>query len=105
MSCDVTTRSAAAARDEELPAQVAIACVVGVMASMLMAALDGTIVETAMPRAITEMNGFEHCTSVITTYLIASTAVVPIVGKMSDLYGRKPFLLAGDAISRDLTNT
>src|SRR4051794_4058235 len=84
--------------DVELPRRIVIASMAGVMAAMLMAALDGTIVETAMPRAIAEMNGFEHYTAGVTMYLLASTAVVPIVGKLSDLYGRKPFLLAGVAI-------
>lgn len=87
-----------AAADGELPPRVVMACMAGVMAAMLMSALDSTIVETAMPQAIAEMNGFEHYTAVVTMYLLASTAIVPIVGKLSDLYGRKPFLLTGVAI-------
>jgi EmrB/QacA subfamily drug resistance transporter len=70
----------------------------GVVAAMLMGALDGTIVGTAMPRIIAELHGFEHYTAVTTFYMLAATAVVPIVGKLSDLYGRKPFLLAGVTI-------
>ncbi len=84
--------------DGEVPRRVVFASMAGVMAAMLMAALDGTIVGTAMPQAIAEMNGFEHYTAVVTMYLLASTTIVPIAGKLSDLYGRKPFLLAGVAI-------
>lgn len=90
--------SAASLSSNELSSKIIVASMAGVMAAMLMAALDGTIVETAMPRAIAELNGFEHYTSVITMYLLAATAIVPVVGKLSDLYGRKPFLLAGVAI-------
>src|SRR5688572_26536091 len=82
----------------ELPRRVVIASMAGVVSVMLLAALDGTIVGTAMPRVIAELNGFEHYASVTTVYMLAATVVVPIVGKLSDLYGRKPFLLGGVAI-------
>jgi EmrB/QacA subfamily drug resistance transporter len=65
------------------------------MSAMLLAALDQTIVGTAMPRIIAELQGFEHYAWVTTAYLLTSTAGVPIFGKLSDLYGRKLFLLAG----------
>jgi EmrB/QacA subfamily drug resistance transporter len=84
--------------DGELPRRAVIASLIGIMAAMLMAALDGTIVGTAMPRVIADLKGFEHYTAVTTVYLLASTVVVPLSGKLSDLYGRKPFLLAGIAI-------
>jgi len=70
----------------------------GVVAAMLLAALDATIVGTAMPRIIAELHGFEHYAAVTTVYMLAATVIVPIVGKLSDLYGRKPFLLAGVTI-------
>jgi EmrB/QacA subfamily drug resistance transporter len=88
----------AASFDGELHPTVVMASMAGVAAAMLMASLDGTIVGTAMPRVIAELHGFEHYTAVTTIYLLASTTVVPIVGKLSDLYGRKLFLLAGVAI-------
>jgi EmrB/QacA subfamily drug resistance transporter len=96
----VATEAAAIGPEEssELPRRVVIASMAGVVAVMLLAALDGTIVGTAMPRVIAELNGFEHYASVTTVYMLAATVVVPIVGKLSDLYGRKPFLLAGVAI-------
>lgn len=84
--------------DTELPPRVVLASMAGVIAAMLMAALDGTIVGTAMPRVIAELQGFEHYAAVTTVYMLAATVVVPIVGKLSDLYGRRPFLLAGVAI-------
>ena len=84
--------------DDELPRPVLIATMAGVITAMLMGALDQTIVGTAMPRVIADLNGFEHYASVTTIYMLSSTVVVPIVGKLSDIYGRKPFLLIGVAI-------
>ena len=82
----------------ELPRRVVLASMAGVVSVMLLAALDGTIVGTAMPRVIADLHGFEHYALVTTVYMLAATVVVPIVGKLSDLYGRKPFLLVGVAI-------
>lgn len=68
-----------------------IIVMLGVMSAMLLAALDQTIVATAMPRIVQELNGLEHLSWVFTAYLLASTVVVPISGKLSDIYGRKNF--------------
>jgi EmrB/QacA subfamily drug resistance transporter len=70
----------------------------GIIITMFMAALDATIVATAMPRIVADLNGFELYAAVTTVYLLATTVTVPIVGKLSDIYGRKPFLLAGITI-------
>ncbi len=67
------------------------------MLTLLLAALDQTIVGTAMPRVISDLHGFEHYAWVTTAYLLTSTTVVPIVGKLSDMYGRRWFLLGGAA--------
>ncbi len=67
----------------------------GVMLGMLLSALDQTIVGTAMPRIIAELNGLQHYAWVFTSYLLASTVSVPIYGKLSDIYGRRPFFLLG----------
>jgi EmrB/QacA subfamily drug resistance transporter len=83
---------------QELTPRVVLMCTLGVAAVMLLAALDGTIVGTAMPRVIAELQGFEHYAAVTTAYMLTATVVVPIVGKLSDLYGRKPFLLLGVAV-------
>ena len=70
---------------QDLPPRAVLATVLGVMIAMLMGALDQTIVGTAMPRIISELHGFEHYSAVITAYMIASTAVLPIAGKLSDV--------------------
>src|SRR5579862_3239465 len=67
----------------------------GVAIVFLLSALDQTIVATAMPRIIAELNGLALYSWVTTAYLLSSTVMVPIWGKLGDLYGRKPILLAG----------
>jgi EmrB/QacA subfamily drug resistance transporter len=67
----------------------------GTMMALLLAALDQTVVGTAMPRIIADLNGLDFYSWVITAYLVCSTIMVPIAGKLGDLFGRKPFLLAG----------
>ncbi len=68
------------------------------MSVMLLAALDQTIVGTAMPRIVADLQGFERYAWVTTSYMVASTTIVPIVGKLSDMFGRRVFYLAGLAI-------
>ena len=70
----------------------------GVLLGLLLAALDQTIVATATPRIVADLGGFDRFTWVFTAYLLASTTLVPIVGRLSDLYGRKWVLLTGLAI-------
>src|SRR5258708_5730087 len=67
----------------------------GVLLVMLLASLDQTIVGTAMPRIIANLNGFDQYTWVTTAYLLTSTVMVPIYGKLSDIFGRKPIFLVG----------
>ena len=67
----------------------------GVLLVMLLASLDQTIVSTAMPRVIADLQGFSRYTWVSTAYLLTSTVTVPIYGKLSDLFGRKPIFLVG----------
>src|SRR5215813_6058826 len=69
----------------------------GLMLSMLLAALDQTIVGTAEPRIIASLSGFDRYPWVATAYLLCSTISVPIFAKLSDIYGRKWFLLGGSA--------
>jgi len=61
----------------------------GLMLGMLLAALDQTIVSTALPTMVGELGGLTHLSWVITAYLLTSTASTPLYGKLSDLYGRK----------------
>ena len=68
---------------------------VAVLLVMLLASLDQTVVGTAMPRIITDLQGFDRYTWVTTAYLLTSTVMVPIYGKLSDLFGRKSIFLVG----------
>jgi EmrB/QacA subfamily drug resistance transporter len=69
--------------------------IIGVMIVFLLSALDQTIVSTAMPVIISQLHGLELYSWVTTAYLLSSTVMVPVWGKLGDLYGRKPILLAG----------
>jgi MFS family permease len=55
---------------------------------MMLAALDQTIVATALPAIIADLHGFAHLSWVVTAYLLASTVTVPLYDKLSDLFGR-----------------
>ncbi len=59
------------------------------MSGMLLAALDQTIVATALPTIVGDLGGLNHLSWVVTAYLVASTVTTPLYGKISDLYGRK----------------
>jgi EmrB/QacA subfamily drug resistance transporter len=61
----------------------------GLMLGILLAALDQTIVATALPTIVGELGGIKHLSWVVTAYLLSSTASVPLYGKISDLYGRR----------------
>src|SRR5712692_5288605 len=67
----------------------------GVLMVMLLGSLDQKIVSTAMSRVIDDLQGFYRYTWVSTAYLLTSTVTVPIYGKLSDLFGRKPIFLIG----------
>ncbi|MSV52019.1 MAG: MFS transporter, partial [Actinobacteria bacterium] len=62
------------------------------MLTLFLAALDQTIVSTALPRITSDLGGLNQLAWVVTAYLLASTASTPIWGKISDIYGRKPML-------------
>jgi len=79
----------------ELTTRIKVLATIGVMLALLLAALDQTIVGTALPRIVAELNGLDRYSWLITGYLVASTVIVPIAGKLGDLFGRKPFLIAG----------
>ena len=69
----------------------------GLLLGLLLSALDQTIVGTAEPRIIATLSGFDRYPWVATAYLLSSTIAVPIFAKLSDMYGRKWFFLAGAA--------
>lgn len=71
---------------------------VGLMIGMFVASISQTIVGPAMPRIVAELGGVEHYSWLATAAMLVSAISVPIVGKLSDLYGRRPFYLAGLAV-------
>src|ERR1700704_5227927 len=78
---------------------------VAVLLGMLLAALDQTIVATALPTVVADLGGAGHQSWVVTSYLLASTIATAVVGKLGDLVGRKPvfqaavvFFLAGSVL-------
>ncbi|HEV2581321.1 MAG TPA: MDR family MFS transporter [Ktedonobacteraceae bacterium] len=75
-----------------------ISILIGVLLGMLLAALDQTIVGTALPRIVSNLGGLDHYAWVVTAYLLASTVSVPIYGKLSDIYGRRFFFITGMVI-------
>jgi EmrB/QacA subfamily drug resistance transporter len=70
----------------------------GLVLVMLLAALDSTIVSTALPTIVGELGGLEHLAWVVTGYLLAQTVVTPVYGKLGDLYGRKVVLQAATVL-------
>src|SRR5437588_11097191 len=78
-----------------MPRGQLILATAGVMMALLLASLDQTIVSTALPRIVSELQGLDYYAWVTTAYLVSSTVVVPVAGKLGDMFGRKPFLLAG----------
>ena len=64
------------------------------MLGMFLAALDQTIVATALPTIVGDLGGLDHLSWVVTAYLLASTVSTPLYGKLGDMYGRKPVFLA-----------
>ncbi|WP_169084923.1 MDR family MFS transporter [Paenibacillus sp. PL91] len=80
---------------EQLTQKKKVTIMIALMAAMFFAAINQTIVSTAMPRIIAILGGIEYYTWVITIYMLTSTIATVLVGKLSDIYGRKPFLLSG----------
>ena len=67
----------------------------GIMLALMLVSLDQTVVGTAMPRIVAELQGLHYYAWVTTAYLVCSTVMVPVAGKLGDMFGRKPFVLAG----------
>ena len=82
---DTTTESPAGLTHRQI-----LVVLSGLMTGMLLAALDQTIVSTALKRIVEDLDGLDHYTWVVTAYLLTSTATTPLYGKISDLYGRRP---------------
>jgi EmrB/QacA subfamily drug resistance transporter len=86
MAQDTSTAVAPGAEQDRRQVRIAI----GALAlGLLLAALDQTIVSTALPTIVSELGGIDHLSWVVTAYLLASTAATPLWGKLGDMYGRK----------------
>jgi EmrB/QacA subfamily drug resistance transporter len=86
MAQDTSTAAAPDANQDRRQVRIAI----GALAlGLLLAALDQTIVSTALPTIVSELGGIDHLSWVVTAYLLASTAATPLWGKLGDMYGRK----------------
>ncbi|QYO78108.1 MDR family MFS transporter [Devosia salina] len=83
----------------EAPENPSVALVIGAVAvTLLLASLGQTIVSTALPSIVGQLGGLDHLTWVVIAYLLSSTVVAPIYGKLGDLYGRKIVLQAAIVI-------
>ena len=75
-----------------------LAIYVGLMITMLLAALDQTIVATALPTIVSDLGGITQYSWVFTAYMLATTVTVPLYGKLGDVYGRRPLFLVAITI-------
>ncbi len=82
----------------EIDARARLEILGAVLIGLFLAALDQTVVGTALPRIVTDLRGSDLYTWVVTIYLLTSTISGPIYGKLSDLFGRKPLLVGGIAL-------
>jgi MFS family permease len=71
---------------------------VALMVTMALSAMDNTIVSTAIPQVVRDLGGFSLFSWVFSSYLLTQTVSIPVYGKLADLWGRKPVLVAGTVI-------
>ena len=93
-----TTAHDAGPDDGELTHRQILTILAGLMSAMFLASLDQTIVSTAIRTIADDLHGLDAQAWVTTAYLMASTISTPLYGKLSDIYGRKPFFLVGICI-------
>lgn len=82
----------------QLSTRTRVVVMAGTLLGLFTAAMDMTIVSTSLPRIVASLGGLGLFPWVFTSFMITSTTAVPIVGKLTDLFGRKPFYIAGVAI-------
>jgi EmrB/QacA subfamily drug resistance transporter len=80
---------------EHLELRRKVIIMISIMAAMLFAALNQTIVGTSLPKIIADLGGIEYYSWVFTIFMLTSSITAVLVGKLSDIYGRKPFILLG----------
>jgi EmrB/QacA subfamily drug resistance transporter len=71
---------------------------IALMVTMALSAMDNTIVSTAIPQVVRDLGGFSLFSWVFSSYLLTQTVTIPVYGKLADLWGRKPVLIAGTVI-------
>ncbi|HKZ91288.1 MAG TPA: MDR family MFS transporter [Candidatus Limnocylindrales bacterium] len=98
MSATTAPTSFADRAPVELPHPVRLRILLAVMIGIFLAALDQTVVGTALPRIVTDLRGNDVYTWAFTAYLLTATISGPLYGKLSDLFGRRPIFLLGIAI-------
>ena len=82
----------------DLPPRTKRIIVIGALLGLLLAASNQTVISTALPRIVSDLGGLNLLSWVFTGYMLTSTIIVPVSGKLSDLYGRKPFFMGGIVI-------
>jgi EmrB/QacA subfamily drug resistance transporter len=80
---------------EHLDHRKKVTIMIAIVSAMLFAALNQTIVGTALPKIVSVLGGMEYFNWVFTVYMLTSSVMAILVGKLSDIYGRKPFILTG----------
>ena len=93
---DTEIRTAATDRPQDTRRRRAV--VAALMLAMALAALDATIVSTAVPQIVGDLGGFSVFSWLFSGYLLAVTVTLPVYGKLSDTFGRKPVLIAGASV-------
>src|SRR3990172_8770609 len=82
----------------QMSTRVKVLVMAGTLLGLFTAAMDQTIVGTALPRVVADLKGLEHISWVFTSFMVTSTTTIAVVGKLTDIYGRKPFYLVGIVI-------
>ncbi|GGT26909.1 MFS transporter [Streptomyces purpureus] len=98
MAQEVRTPAAGPVPGEGRSHRTVLVAIGALLLGMLLAALDQTIVSTALPTIVSELGGMEHLSWVVTAYMLASTAATPLWGKLGDQYGRKKLFQAAIVI-------
>ncbi|MET7615520.1 MDR family MFS transporter [Streptomyces sp. NPDC005408] len=98
MAQEMSTEAVSPAPGEGQKPQAVMVAIGALLLGMLLAALDQTIVSTALPTIVSELGGLNHLSWVVTAYLLASTAATPLWGKLGDQYGRKKLFQAAIVI-------
>ncbi|GHB38607.1 EmrB/QacA family drug resistance transporter [Streptomyces cirratus] len=98
MAQEVTTSAVDPRPHAENTSREALVAIGALLLGLLIAALDQTIVATALPTIVSDLGGMEHLSWVVTAYILASTAATPLWGKLGDQYGRKKLFQAAIVI-------